>query len=108
MRLILKKFPDGNIIAAGSERFRYPSRASWAKEAFGIHETTFQSIMKCVMDIRKDLYANIVPSSGTTMLAGIDERMSKEPVAFAPPFDEDIKVVAFAAPPLLAVISPNT
>ena len=47
------------------------------KEACGIHETTFQSIMKCVMDIRKDLYADVVPSSGTTMLAGIGERMSK-------------------------------
>ena len=48
------------------------------KEACGINETTFQSIMKCVMDIREALYANIVPSSGTTVLACIDERMYRE------------------------------
>ena len=70
--------PDGNIVAASSERFRYPEPSFVDKEACGIHESTFQSIMKCVMDIRKDLYANIVPSSGTTMLAGIDEHTSKE------------------------------
>merc|ERR1711963_1094024 len=37
---------------------------------------TFQSIMKCDLDIRKDLYANVVLSGGTTMFAGIGERMT--------------------------------
>lgn len=36
-------------------------------EANGIHETTYNSIMKCDLDIRKDLYGNIVMSGGTTM-----------------------------------------
>ena len=31
-------------------------------EACGIHETTYNSIMKCDVDIRKDLYANTVMS----------------------------------------------
>jgi hypothetical protein len=31
-------------------------------ESVGIHETTFNSIMKCDVDIRKDLYSNIVLS----------------------------------------------
>merc|ERR1712194_788820 len=44
------------------------------KEASGIHDTTFQSIMKTDVDIRKDLYANVVLSGGTTMFAGIGER----------------------------------
>ena len=30
------------------------------QEAAGIHETTYNSIMKCYVDIRKDLYGNIV------------------------------------------------
>lgn len=38
-------------------------------EASGIHETTYNSIMKCDLDIRKDLYGNIVMSGGTTMYA---------------------------------------
>lgn len=42
-------------------------------EASGIHETTYNSIMKCDLDIRKDLYGNIVMSGGTTMYNGIGE-----------------------------------
>eukprot|EP00406_Dinophysis_acuminata_P027464 CAMPEP_0179351936 /NCGR_PEP_ID=MMETSP0797-20121207/75542_1 /TAXON_ID=47934 /ORGANISM="Dinophysis acuminata, Strain DAEP01" /LENGTH=34 /DNA_ID= /DNA_START= /DNA_END= /DNA_ORIENTATION= len=34
--------------------------------------------MKCDVDIRKDLYSNVVLSGGTTMFAGIGERMTKE------------------------------
>merc|ERR1719397_2230471 len=47
-------------------------------EACGIHETTYNSIMKCDVDIRKDLYANTVMSGGTTMYPGIADRMQKE------------------------------
>jgi actin-related protein len=43
----------------------------------GFHEITYQSILKCDVDIRKDLYANIVMSGGTTMFPGIPERLSK-------------------------------
>ena len=39
-------------------------------ESAGIHETTYNSIMKCDVDIRKDLYANTVLSGGTTMFPG--------------------------------------
>merc|ERR1712093_146872 len=63
------------------------------KEASGIHDTTFQSIMKCDVDIRKDLYANVVLSGGTTMFPGIGERMTKELTALAPSTMK-IKVVA--------------
>merc|ERR1719464_1959037 len=40
-------------------------------ESCGIHETTYNSIMKCDVDIRRDLYANTVMSGGTTMYPGI-------------------------------------
>merc|ERR1712059_160024 len=82
------ELPDGNIITVGGERFRCPEvlfQPSFiGKEASGIHDTTFQSIMKCDVDIRKDLYSNIVLSGGTTMFAGIGERMTKELTALAP------------------------
>ncbi len=46
----------------GSERFRclevFFQPSFVGKEAGGIHDTTFPSIMKCDVDIRKDLYAN--------------------------------------------------
>ena len=63
------------------------------KEASGIHDTTFQSIMKCDVDIRKDLYANVVLSGGTTMYAGIADRMSKEITALAPA-SMKVKIIA--------------
>jgi actin-related protein len=63
-------------------RFRCPEAlfqpALLGQEQVGIHETTYNSIMKCDLDIRKDLYGNIVMSGGTTMYSGISDRMQKE------------------------------
>merc|ERR1711937_758500 len=64
-----------------------------ALEAQGIHETTYNSIMKCDVDIRKDLYANTVLSGGTTMFAGIADRMTKELTQLAPSTMK-IKIIA--------------
>jgi actin beta/gamma 1 len=91
------ELPDGNVIVIGNERFRCPEvlfQPSFiGKEASGIHDCTFQTIMKCDVDIRKDLYANIVLSGGTTMFPGVGERMTKELTALAPSTMK-IKVVA--------------
>ncbi|KAJ6514728.1 actin 2 [Mycena vulgaris] len=82
------ELPDGNVITVGNERFRAPEvlfRPSIiGLEAAGIHETTFNSIRKCDLDIRRDLYANVVLSGGSTMFPGIADRMQKELVAMAP------------------------
>merc|ERR1711903_231573 len=65
------KLPDGNMVVVGTERFRCPevlfNPALVGMEQEGIHVATFQSIMKTDVDIRKDLYQNIVLSGGTTM-----------------------------------------
>lgn len=54
-------------------------------ESAGIHETAYNTIMKCDVDIRKYLYANTVLSGGNTMFPGIAERMKHEISALAPP-----------------------
>ena len=91
------ELPDGNVIVIGNERFRCPEVLFQpnliGKEASGVHDCTFQTIMKCDVDIRRDLYANIVMSGGTTMFSGIAERMTKELTALAPSTMK-IKVVA--------------
>ncbi|KAJ8539401.1 hypothetical protein K7X08_013653 [Anisodus acutangulus] len=70
-----------------AERFRCPEvlfqPSLIGMEAAGIHETTYNSIMKCDVDIRKDLYGNIVLSGGSTIFPGIADRMSKEITALA-------------------------
>nr|XP_060621199.1 actin, alpha skeletal muscle B isoform X8 [Anolis sagrei ordinatus] len=62
-------------------------------ESAGVHEATYNSIMKCDIDIRKDLYANNVLSGGTTMYPGIADRMQKEITALAPSTMK-IKIIA--------------
>ena len=91
------ELPDGNVITVGNERFRCPEVLFQPNfigmEAAGVHETTFNSIGKCDIDIRKDLYGNVVLSGGTTMFEGIAERMTKELTSMAPA-SMKIKVVA--------------
>jgi len=91
------ELPDGQVITIGNERFRCPEvlfqPAMMGQEFVGIHETTYDSIMRCDVDIRKDLYGNIVLSGGTTMFPGISDRMSKE-IAQLAPSAMKIKVVA--------------
>ncbi|KAA8577692.1 hypothetical protein FQN60_005262, partial [Etheostoma spectabile] len=82
------ELPDGQVITIGNERFRCPETlfqpSFIGMESAGIHETTYNSIMKCDIDIRKDLYANNVLSGSNTMYPGIADRMQKEITALAP------------------------
>ncbi|PRD22535.1 UNVERIFIED_CONTAM: act-2 [Trichonephila clavipes] len=91
------ELPDGQVITIGNERFRTPEAlfqpSFVGMESAGVHETTFNSIMKCDIDIRKDLYANTVLSGGTTMYPGIADRMQKEITALAPSTMK-IKIIA--------------
>ena len=77
------------MITIGNERFRTAEvlfqPAFIGQETNGIHETTFNSIMRCDVDIRRDLYQNTVLSGGTTMFPGIEHRMDLELKRLAPP-----------------------
>jgi len=89
--------PDGHTITIGNERFRCPEFLFQpmldGRELQGIHQAVFNSIMKCDIDVRKDLYANIVLSGGTTMYEGLADRLKKEVTELAPK-TMTVKVVA--------------
>jgi len=91
------ELPDGSVITIGAERFRCsevlfkPNMIG--KEQEGIHKLAYESIMKCDVDIRRDLYTNTVLSGGTTMFPGIDVRLTKEMTAMAPA-SVKVKIVA--------------
>jgi len=91
------ELPDGNVIQVDVARFKCPEAlfqpSMIGKEAEGIHATTFKTIMACDVDIRKDLYANVVCSGGSTMFEGIAERLQKELTALAPP-SMTVKIIA--------------
>jgi len=93
------ELPDGQVITVAAERFRCPEALFQprflGKENEGVHGLTYNSIMKCDIDIRKDLYGNIVLSGGSTMFTGIDQRMQKEIEAKAP---QSMKVKIVAPP----------
>jgi actin beta/gamma 1 len=93
------ELPDGQVITIGNERFRCPEAlfvpSFLGLEIDGIHQSTYSSIMKCDIDIRKDLYANVVMSGGSTMYPGIADRMQKEIGQLAP---QTMKVKMVAPP----------
>jgi actin beta/gamma 1 len=53
----------------------------------------YNSIFKCDLDVRRDLYGNVVLSGGTTMFPGIGDRMQKELTALSPA-SMKVKIVA--------------
>jgi len=82
------ELPDGQVITISNERFRCPEAifqpSLLGMESCGIHETIYNSIMKCDVDIRKELFANIILSGGNTMSPGIVDRIRKEISTLAP------------------------
>ncbi|KAK7268605.1 hypothetical protein RIF29_21307 [Crotalaria pallida] len=83
------ELPDGEVITIGDERFRCPELLFQPSiigiDAPGIHKITYNSIMKCNVNIKRDMYRNIVLSGGSTMLPGIADRLTMEIIALAPP-----------------------
>ena len=57
--------------------------SSIGKETIGVHDTSFQSIMECGLDIRKNLDVNVVLSGGTVSQE-IDKCVTMKLIALAP------------------------
>ncbi|KAG5449695.1 Actin, cytoplasmic [Clonorchis sinensis] len=93
------RLPDGQVITLGNGRFRCPEvlfqPSMIGREMPGIHETLFISVMKSELDLRRDLFANIVLSGGSTLFSGMEDRLKKELIALTPP---TVKV-KFVCPP---------
>jgi actin len=73
---------DGKEIGYGNERFRcgevlFQPNFIGAQDP-GIHEMVYNAINKGDLDIRAELYSNIVLGGGNTMWDGISERLLHE------------------------------
>ena len=77
--------PDGTLLNLGPERFRAPEILFQpdivGEEYPGIHECLVNSIHRSDMDLRLNLYQNIVLSGGSTLFKGI----SALPMRISPP-----------------------
>ena len=93
------KLPDGHKFVVCKERF-LPAEGLFhpqllGLDRWGLHYDLYNSIMKSDIDIRKDFYANIVLSGGSTMFPGLADRMQKELTTLAP---NTMKVNVIAPP----------
>lgn len=69
-------------------------------ESFGLHELIYHAIMRCDVDLRKELYGNVVLSGGSSMFPGLADRIQKELTNLAP---STMKVFqSFSTPSLLS------
>jgi len=84
------ELPDGQTVTVNAPRFMAPEALfnpgliKEGDETPGMHTMSFGSIQECDMDIRKDLYQNVILSGGTTLYAGLPDRLEKELDAMAP------------------------
>lgn len=112
-KVVTYELPDGRVIDVGDECFRCPEAlfkpSLLGKEAPGIHEQVTEAILKCDIDVRRDLFNNIVLSGGTTMLQGLGKRVQREILPLAPPsvkvrvlFPEDRKHSVFIGGSMLS------
>ena len=91
------QLPDGQSINIGNERFHcleplfHPFLLG--KEMLGLHQLVYSSIMKSDIDMRRDLYNNVVLSGGNTLLTGIEKRLENELKEMVPKTAK-VKIVA--------------
>lgn len=49
-----------------------------------MHQLAYKTVQECDVDIRTDLYGNVILSGGSTLYAGLPDRLEKEMDALAP------------------------
>ncbi|VDM54986.1 unnamed protein product [Angiostrongylus costaricensis] len=93
---VMRKAPaHTNQVAAGDQEVHKKSLPTIVEECrdkpslrelelAGVHEILFNSVMKCNIDIRKNLCPNTTLTGGNTLFPGLSERMDKELTALIP------------------------
>ena len=106
------EFPDGTHVIIKDQRIRCPEVLFKpdiiGKDGVGIAQACINSIQKCDLDKRKDLYNNIVLSGGNSMFNGLPERLTKEIKYLAPgSMIEEVRVIASPKREIAAWIGGN-
>ncbi|XP_066384321.1 actin-related protein 4-like [Miscanthus floridulus] len=93
------ELPDGQIIEVGADRFKVPdilfnpslSQTIRGIDGFadstsvrGLQRMVIDSVNKCDIDIRKELFSNILLSGGSSSILQLKERLEKEVLEESP------------------------
>jgi actin-related protein len=80
------ELPDGTVLTLGKERVEFPERFfNNSHEGFtGFQSMVGEAISRADLDIRKDLYANVILSGGTASLKGLEKRLDRQIPDIAP------------------------
>ncbi len=94
------ELPDGQVISLGAELHQVPEvlfqpSLIGRRDYTGIHQLTYDAIMKVDPDLWKVMFGNIVLAGGNTMFRGMDARLLKEITALAP-VGTEVNVIALA------------
>jgi actin len=93
------ELPDGQTVQINTPRFLAcealfnPGLIKEGDEALGMSDLASKSIKECDLDIRKDLYENIILSGGSTMYEGLADRISQDVDRLCPQQGQ-VKVIA--------------
>ena len=91
--------PDGRKIKIGPERFRAPEILFQPEiigsEYPGVHQMVVDAISRTDLDLRKELFRNIVLSGGSTLFKGFGDRFLHEMQRLAA---KDMKIKIYAPP----------
>eukprot|EP00898_Chlorokybus_atmophyticus_P003530 jgi/Chlat1/4178/Chrsp27S04278 len=106
------ELPDGNVVEIGADRFKLPEvlfNPSIAKtypggeallpavESKGVPALVIESINRCDVDARRDLFNGVLLSGGTSLFPNMKERVERELLELAPQTAR-IKVIASTVP----------
>ena len=95
------ELPDGQTVNVNVPRFKAPEAIfnpdliQEGGEVKGMHTLSYDSIQECDVDVRTDLYKNVILSGGSTLYEGLPDRLEKELNALCP----QQGVVNIIAPP---------
>jgi len=92
------ELPDGSHITLNEQRFgcteiMFKPYLFGKEEQDGIVELLNKSVIKCDIDIREDLYNNIVLNGGNTMFNGMTDRIKKDLLSMIPE-DTNLTIVS--------------
>jgi len=99
LRHMTYTFVDGKTHTLSAERIRVSEAifkpALLGLEQLGLHHLVYESLLRCPLDIRKDLACNIILAGGSTLLPGLGSRLQAELTSLLP---QSLRVQVLSSP----------